>query len=121
MSYHQPTLTGAVNLAGNRSLGFAVRARSLFREIALICVIYNINRFVTQRIFPPYSDPPRSYWHCLRQQFVSPQTDRFTDLDQIIKYILRLNSVKLARQAVGESGLSAVRPMSSHQEHATVT
>jgi len=51
MSYNQPTLTGAVNLVGNRSLGFAVRAWSWFREfreIALMWVVYNIKRFVTQ-------------------------------------------------------------------------
>ena len=40
-------------------LGFAVRARSWFREfreIALMCVVYNIKRFVKQRIPMPYSD-----------------------------------------------------------------
>jgi len=43
-------MTEAVNSAVTRSLGFAVRARSWFREFrktALIRVVYNINRFVT--------------------------------------------------------------------------
>ena len=52
-------MTETVNSAVKRSLGFAVRARSWFREfreIALMCVVYNIKRFVKQRIPTPYSD-----------------------------------------------------------------
>ncbi|MFC7325890.1 hypothetical protein ACFQMF_15075 [Halorubrum rutilum] len=49
--YNQRPMTGTVNSAVKRSLGFAVRARSWFREfseIALMCVVYNIKRFVKQ-------------------------------------------------------------------------
>ena len=41
-------MTETVNSAVKRSLGFAVRARSWFREIALMCVVYNIKRSVRQ-------------------------------------------------------------------------
>ena len=49
--YNQRSMTETVNSAVKRSLGFAVRARSWFREfreIALICAVYNIKRFVKQ-------------------------------------------------------------------------
>jgi IS5 family transposase len=49
--YNQRSMTETVNSAVKRSLGFAVRARSWFREfreIALMCVVYNIKRFVKQ-------------------------------------------------------------------------
>jgi IS5 family transposase len=49
--YNQRSVTETVNSAVKRSLGFAVRARSWFREfreIALMCVVYNIKRFVKQ-------------------------------------------------------------------------
>jgi IS5 family transposase len=48
---NQRSMTDTVNSAVKRSLGFAVRARSLFREfreIALMCVVYNIKRAVKQ-------------------------------------------------------------------------
>jgi IS5 family transposase len=44
-------MTQTVNSAVKRSLGFAVRAHSSFREfqeIALVCMVYNIKRFVKQ-------------------------------------------------------------------------
>ncbi len=44
-------MTETVNSAVKRSLGFAERARSWFREfreIALMCVVYNIKRTVKQ-------------------------------------------------------------------------
>jgi IS5 family transposase len=40
-----------MNSAVKRSLGFAVRVRSWFREfrgIALMCIVYNIKRFAKQ-------------------------------------------------------------------------
>ncbi len=43
--YNQRSMTETVNSAVKRLLGFAVRARSWlreFREIALMCVVYNI-------------------------------------------------------------------------------
>jgi IS5 family transposase len=49
--YNQHSMTETVNSAVKRSLGFAVRARSWFREfreIALMCVVYNIKRTVKQ-------------------------------------------------------------------------
>jgi IS5 family transposase len=49
--YNQRSTTETVNSAVKRSLGFAVRARTWyreFREIALMCVVYNIKRFVKQ-------------------------------------------------------------------------
>jgi len=49
--YNQRSMTETVNSAVKRSLGFAVRARSWyreFREIALMCVVYNIKRAVKQ-------------------------------------------------------------------------
>jgi IS5 family transposase len=49
--YAQRSMTETVNLAIKRSLGHAVRARDWyreFREIALMCVVYNIKRFVKQ-------------------------------------------------------------------------
>jgi len=49
--YAQRSMTETVNSAIKRSLDFAVRARSWFREfreIALMCVVYNIKRFVEQ-------------------------------------------------------------------------
>jgi IS5 family transposase len=49
--YNQRSMTETVNSAVKRSLGFAVRARSWFREfrkIALMCVVYNIKRTVKQ-------------------------------------------------------------------------
>jgi len=49
--YNQRSMTETVNSAVKRSLGFAVRARSWFREfreIALMCVVYNITRAVKQ-------------------------------------------------------------------------
>ena len=49
--YNQRLMTETVNSAVKRSLGFAVRARSWFREfreIALMCVVYNIKRAVKQ-------------------------------------------------------------------------
>ena len=49
--YNQHSMTETVNSAMKRSLGFAVRARSWFREfreIALRCVVYNIKRAVKQ-------------------------------------------------------------------------
>ncbi|KOX93285.1 transposase [Halorubrum tropicale] len=49
--YNQRSMTETVNSAVKRSLGFAVRARSWFREfreIALMCMVYNIKRFVKQ-------------------------------------------------------------------------
>ncbi|GGM75753.1 hypothetical protein J2752_002867 [Halarchaeum rubridurum] len=52
-------MTETVNSAVKRSFGFAVRARSWFREfreIALMCVVYNIKRAVKQCIPPPYGD-----------------------------------------------------------------
>jgi IS5 family transposase len=44
-------MTETVNSAVKRSLGYAVRARTWFREfreIALMCVVYNIKRSVKQ-------------------------------------------------------------------------
>jgi len=44
-------MTETVNSAVKHSLGFAVRARSWFREfreIALMCMVYSITRFVKQ-------------------------------------------------------------------------
>ena len=49
--YNQRSMTETVNSAVKRSLGFAVRARSWFREfreIMLMCVVYNIKRAVKQ-------------------------------------------------------------------------
>ena len=49
--YAQRSMTETVNSAIKRSLGYAVRARDWyreFREIALMCVVYNIKRSVTQ-------------------------------------------------------------------------
>ena len=49
--YNQRSMTETVNSAIKRSLGFAVRARSWyreFREIALMCFVYNIKRAVKQ-------------------------------------------------------------------------
>ena len=49
--YNQRSMTETVNSAVKRSLGFAVRSRSWFREfreIALMCVVYNIKRAVKQ-------------------------------------------------------------------------
>ena len=49
--YNQRSMTETVKSAVKRSLGFAVRARSWFREfreIALMCMVYNIKRFVKQ-------------------------------------------------------------------------
>ena len=49
--YNQRSMTETVNSAVKRSLGFAVRARAWyreFREIALMCVVYNIRRAVKQ-------------------------------------------------------------------------
>ena len=49
--YNQRSMTETINSAVKRSLGFAVRARSWFREfreIALMCVVYNIKRAVKQ-------------------------------------------------------------------------
>jgi IS5 family transposase len=49
--YAQRSMTETVNSAVKRSLGYAVRARDWyreFREIALMCVVYNIKRSVTQ-------------------------------------------------------------------------
>jgi IS5 family transposase len=49
--YNQRSMTETVNSAVKRSLGFAVRARSWyreFREIALMCVVYNIKQSVKQ-------------------------------------------------------------------------
>ena len=47
--YNQRSMTETVNSAVKHSLGFAVRARSWFREfreIALMCVVYNIKQAV---------------------------------------------------------------------------
>jgi hypothetical protein len=52
-------MTETVNPAVKRLLGFSVRARSWFhefREIALMCVVYNIKRVVKQRIRLQYGD-----------------------------------------------------------------
>ena len=49
--YAQRSMTETVNSAVKRSLGYAVRARTWFREfreIALMCVVYNIKRAVKQ-------------------------------------------------------------------------
>ena len=49
--YAQRSMTETVNSAVKRSLGYAVRARTWyreFREIALMCVVYNIKRSVKQ-------------------------------------------------------------------------
>jgi len=49
--YAQRSMTETVNSAVKRSLGYAVRARNWyreFREIALMCVVYNIKRSVKQ-------------------------------------------------------------------------
>ena len=49
--YAQRSMTETVNSAVKRSLGFAVRAREWyreFREIALMCLVYNIKRAVKQ-------------------------------------------------------------------------
>jgi IS5 family transposase len=49
--YNQRSMTETVNSAVKRSLGFAVRARAWhreFREIVLMCVVYNIKRLVKQ-------------------------------------------------------------------------
>jgi len=49
--YAQRSMAETVNSAVKRSLGYAVRARAWyreFREIALMCVVYNINRAVKQ-------------------------------------------------------------------------
>ena len=49
--YNQRSMTETVNSAVKRSHGEAERARSWFREfheIALMCVVYNIKRFVKQ-------------------------------------------------------------------------
>jgi len=49
--YAQRSMTETVNSAVKRSLGYAVRARSWyreFREIALMCVVYNIKRAIKQ-------------------------------------------------------------------------
>jgi IS5 family transposase len=49
--YAQRSMTETVNSAVKRSLGYAVRARDWyreFREIALMCVVYNIKRSVKQ-------------------------------------------------------------------------
>ena len=49
--YAQRSMTETVDSAVKRSLGYAVRARDWyreFREIALMCVVYNIKRSVTQ-------------------------------------------------------------------------
>jgi len=49
-------MTETMNSAVKRSLGFAVRARSWFREVALMYVVYNIKCIVKQRIPTSYSD-----------------------------------------------------------------
>ena len=52
-------MTETVNSAVKRLLGFAVRARSWFREfreIALMYLVYNIKRVVKQRIRLQYGD-----------------------------------------------------------------
>jgi IS5 family transposase len=49
--YAQRSMTETVNSAVKRSLGYAVRARDWyreFREIALMCIVYNIKRSVKQ-------------------------------------------------------------------------
>ena len=49
--YAQRSMTETVNSAVKRSLGYAVRARDWyreFREIVLMCVVYNIKRSVKQ-------------------------------------------------------------------------
>ncbi|EMA54729.1 ISH9-type transposase ISHwa3 [Halococcus thailandensis JCM 13552] len=49
--YAQRSMTETVNSAVKRSLGYAVRARTWFREfreIALMCIVYNIKRAVKQ-------------------------------------------------------------------------
>ena len=49
--YAQRSMTETVNSAVKRSLGYAVRARTWFREfreIVLMCVVYNIKRAVKQ-------------------------------------------------------------------------
>ena len=49
--YAQRSMTETVNSAVKRSLGYAVRARGWypeFREIALMCIVYNVKRFVKQ-------------------------------------------------------------------------
>ncbi|WP_224214688.1 transposase, partial [Natrinema longum] len=49
--YAQRSMTETVNSAIKRSLGYAVRARTWyreFREITLMCVVYNIKRAVKQ-------------------------------------------------------------------------
>jgi IS5 family transposase len=49
--YNQRSMTETVNSVVKHSLGFAVRARSWyreFREVALMCVVYNIKRAVKQ-------------------------------------------------------------------------
>ena len=49
--YAQRSMTETVNSAVKRSLGYAVRARTWFREfreIALMCVVYNTKRAVKQ-------------------------------------------------------------------------
>ena len=57
--YNQRSMTETVHSAVKRSLGVAVRARSWFREfreIALMCVVYNIERAVKQWIPLLYGD-----------------------------------------------------------------
>ena len=49
--YHQRSMAETVNSAVKRSLGYAVRVRTWYRksrEIALICIVYNIKRAVKQ-------------------------------------------------------------------------
>ena len=49
--YAQRSMTETVNSAVKRSLGYAVRARTWFREfreIPLMCIVYNIKRFIKQ-------------------------------------------------------------------------
>ncbi|SET85402.1 hypothetical protein SAMN04488694_11465 [Natrinema hispanicum] len=49
--YAQRSMTETVNSAVKRSLGYAVRARTWyreFREIALMCVVYNIKQAIKQ-------------------------------------------------------------------------
>jgi IS5 family transposase len=48
--YGQRAVTGTANSAVKRSHGSAVRAREWyreFREIVLMCTVYNIKRYVT--------------------------------------------------------------------------
>jgi len=62
--YGQRALSGTVFLVIKRTHGDAERARFWyreFREIVLMCVVYNIKRAVKQPNQPQFGDSPRPF------------------------------------------------------------